>query len=177
MCFADVNLGAQIDITALGEQDTTKVLFAENAGVVIQTYAMEEVEKALSDAGLKFFNIGKASESTVLHITNGADVYDLNIADLRDTWYKSSYLLDKKQSGEQKATERFEQYKKQALQFSFPAHFTGKKPAINTSNKPVAAVLREKGSNSEREMANALFMAGFEVKDCLLYTSPSPRDA
>ena len=165
MCFADVNLGAEIDISALGETDTSKVLFAENAGVVIQTLAPAEVEKYLSALGVKFLKIGKAVEGSVLHITNANDTYALEVADLRDVWFKTSYLLDKQQSGKQKAQERFDHYKKQALQFTFPTHFTGKKPTINASNKPVAAVLREKGSNSEREMANALYMAGFEVKD------------
>ncbi len=165
MCFADVNLGAEIDISSLGESDTTKVLFAENAGIVIQTLNSEEVEKSLAAEGLKFVKLGKAVEGKTLRITNAKDTYELNVADLRDVWFKTSYLLDKKQSGEQKAQERFEHYKAQALQFSFPAHFTGKRPVVGASNKPVAAVLREKGSNSEREMANALYMAGFEVKD------------
>ena len=31
--------------------------------------------------------------------------------------------------------------------------------------RPKAAILREKGSNSEREMANAMYLAGFDVKD------------
>jgi len=88
----------------------------------------------------------------------------MDIAQYRDIWYKTSYLLDQKQSGVVKATERFENYKKQDLDFKFPAHFAGKKP-IHSGKKPVAAVLREKGSNSEREMANALYLAGFDVKD------------
>ncbi|WP_395045513.1 phosphoribosylformylglycinamidine synthase subunit PurQ [Flavobacterium sp.] len=31
--------------------------------------------------------------------------------------------------------------------------------------RPKAAIIREKGSNSEREMANAMYLAGFDVKD------------
>src|SRR5690606_33389372 len=55
-------------------------------------------------------------------------------------------------------------YKNQPLQYNFPKHFTGKLPEIN-SKRPKAAILREKGSNSEREMANAMYLAGFDVKD------------
>ncbi|MGY5354210.1 phosphoribosylformylglycinamidine synthase [Wenyingzhuangia sp. IMCC45467] len=165
MCFADVNLGANINISALNEADTSKVLFAENAGVVIQTLNPSEVEAILAEGGLKFANIGTTVETEVLTLVNGNTTEVFNIAELRDVWFKTSYLLDKQQSGEAKATERFDNYKNQALDFTFPTHFTGKLPKIESGKKPVAAVLREKGSNSEREMANALYLAGFDVKD------------
>ncbi|MGY5353172.1 phosphoribosylformylglycinamidine synthase [Wenyingzhuangia sp. IMCC45533] len=165
MCFADVNLGANINISALGEADTTKAIFAENAGVIVQTVNPSEVEAILTAAGLKFANIGFTVESDTVTLTNGSHIEKFAVAALRDTWYKTSYLLDKKQSGDAKATERFDNYKKQSLDFTFPSNFTGKLPKIEAGKKPVAAVLREKGSNSEREMANALYLAGFDVKD------------
>jgi len=81
-------------------------------------------------------------------------------------WFETSYLLDQKQSKNGMAKERFENFDKQPLQFSFPKHFTGKKPVIDASkSRPKAAIIREKGSNSEREMANAMYLAGFDVKD------------
>ena len=56
--------------------------------------------------------------------------------------------------------------KKQPLNFVLPSHFTGKLPKIEASiSRPKAAIIREKGSNSEREMANAMHLAGFEVRD------------
>lgn len=63
------------------------------------------------------------------------------------------------------AKERYTNYKHQALHFQFPAHFDGKLPLIPSGARPKAAIIREKGSNSEREMANAMFLAGFDVKD------------
>ncbi len=164
MCFADVNLGANIDLTELGEADLSKVLFAENAGVLVQTTNSEDLEAHLSAKGVKAIKLGSAVEGNALVIKNGADSEAFDVADLRDTWYNTSYLLDQKQSGAQKAKERFDNYKQQPLNFKFPAQFTGKLPEIN-GERPVAAVLREKGSNSEREMANALHLAGFRVKD------------
>ena len=80
-------------------------------------------------------------------------------------WYLTSYLLDKQQTQNDKATERYQNYSEQPLQYTFPAHFTGEKPARPAGKRPIAAVIREKGSNSEREMANALYLAGFDVKD------------
>ena len=163
MCFADVNLGAQIDLTSLGEADSVKALFNENIGVVFQ--ASEEAEDILRKHHVTFFRIGEVVEGDRLHLKNGSDNFSFGISSLRDTWYKTSYLLDRKQSGEIKAKERFDHYKKQPLQYNFPASFDGKRPETSGMPRPKAAILREKGSNSEREMANAMYMAGFDVKD------------
>lgn len=162
MCFADVHLGAELDLTALNEKDHTKLFFAENIAVVFQ--ADSSAEKVLKNAEIDFNIIGKVNENDILKVTNGSDTLSFNIPQLRDTWYKTSYLLDRKQSGETKAKERFDNYKNQALQFEFPQHFTGKLPNYQGA-RPKAAIIREKGSNSEREMAHAMFLAGFDVKD------------
>ena len=164
MCFADNNLGANFDLSVLGESDTTKVLFSENIGIVFQADA--SVETVFADNNVAYFNIGKVTESNTVTIKNNATDLSLDVAELRDTWFKTSYLLDQKQSGAKKAKERFENYKNQPLQYTFPAHFDGKKPVIDPSKpRPKAAIIREKGSNSEREMANAMYLAGFDVKD------------
>ncbi|PKV75959.1 phosphoribosylformylglycinamidine synthase [Pontibacter ramchanderi] len=164
MCFADNNLGASIDLTSLGEEDSVKVLFAENIGVVFQASA--EVEATLEANKVPFHKIGTATASATLELKNGNDAYTFDIAQLRDTWFKTSYLLDIKQSGPHSARERFENYKKHELNYTFPANFDGKKPVIDSTKPRIkAAIIREKGSNSEREMANAMYLAGFDVKD------------
>ena len=164
MCFADNNLGAEIDLTALGEADTIKVLFAENSGLVFQSDQPLAVEAVLNNADIEFFKIGKAVSGEFVKVKNGDWNNDFHISQLRDIWYETSYLLDQRQSGVDQATLRFDNYKKQALNFNFNEAFTGVKPDFS-GVRPKAAVIREKGSNSEREMANALFLAGFDVKD------------
>ncbi len=168
MCFADVNLGAEIDLSSLNENDSAKVLFAENIGIVFQANA--SAEATLIQNNIQFYKIGNVVEGNSLTIKNGNDNFDFNISELRDVWYHTSFLLDQKQSRNGKAQERFDNYKIQPLQYKFPAHFTGKKPDISTvlgatNPRPKAAIIREKGSNSEREMANAMYLAGFDVKD------------
>jgi len=165
LCFADVNLGANIDLTALNEADTTKVLFSENIGLVFQAKENDTIESVLNNAAISFSKIGTVTESDRLNIKNNNEAFSLSVSELRDVWFKTSYLLDQKQSGAIKAKERFDNYKNQPLAFVFPENFTGKKPVINCSKKPKAAIIREKGSNSEREMANSLYLAGFDVKD------------
>ncbi|MFD1095689.1 phosphoribosylformylglycinamidine synthase [Salegentibacter chungangensis] len=165
MCFADTDLGADLDLSALKEKDAVKLLFNENCGIIFQA-KNASVEELLSEKGIEFFKIGKAIEGDSLNIKNNDDKFSFNIAELRDTWYKTSFLLDERQSGIDKATERFHNYKEQSLEFRFPENFTGKLPKLD-ENKPriKAAILREKGSNSEREMARAMYLAGFDVKD------------
>ncbi len=165
LCFADVNLGAELDVTPLAEKDSVKLLFSENSGIVIQSKDAS-IEKVLSEANIEFFNIGKVTESDTLSIINNAEVYTLTVSRLRDVWYKTSFLLDQKQTANNLAEARYTNYKVQPLNYKFPNHFTGKLPVIDASKpRPKAAILREKGSNSEREMANAMYLAGFDVKD------------
>ena len=165
LCFADTNLGAELDITALDQKDSFKVLFAENSGIVFQA-KNASVEKILSEANIGFLNIGRVIEGDFLNIINGTDVFTMTVSRLRDMWYKTSFLLDQKQTAHGLAQDRFENYKQQPLHYTFPTHFKGKLPSIDvTKQRPKAAILREKGSNSEREMANAMYLAGFDVKD------------
>jgi phosphoribosylformylglycinamidine synthase len=162
MCFADTNLGAKIDFSVMNEKDMIKVLFAENIGIVIQAKEDSVLESKLKSNNIEYFKIGSATSNSTLNIGD----LTLDIPELRDTWFKTSFLLDQKQSKNGNAQARFDNYKNQALTYTFPAHFTGKKPVISTEvPRPKAAIIREKGSNSEREMANAMYLAGFDVKD------------
>ena len=166
LCFADNDLSAELDLTGIGESDIIKLLFSENVGVVLQSKD-SSVEKVLEENGIEFHKIGSVSAGSILHIKNNGVEIGLNIESLRDTWFKTSYLLDNKQTAQGLAKERYDNYKEQPLQYVFPSDFTGKLPMASTSlnHRPKAAILREKGSNSEREMANAMYLAGFDVKD------------
>jgi phosphoribosylformylglycinamidine synthase len=164
MCFADVNLGANFDLSALKENDTVKALFNENIAVVFQADA--GVESEFAKNGIEVVNIGSVVDGNTVTIKNNVDEFTFDVTATRDTWYKTSFLLDSKQTKNGQAQARFDNYKNQPLHFTFPTHFTGKKPTVDaTKPRPKAAIIREKGSNSEREMANAMYLAGFDVKD------------
>ncbi len=165
MCFPDTGTGAEIDLSSLGEKDSIRVLFAENSGVVLQS-DQPNFEKAMLDAGIKCYHIGEATTTPVLKVKNQDSEYEFDIAQLRDKWYRTSYLLDNQQTANGLAADRYENYKHQPLNYTFPEAFTGALPKRPAEGKrPKAAILREKGSNSEREMANAMYLAGFDVKD------------
>ncbi|MFD0962808.1 phosphoribosylformylglycinamidine synthase [Pseudofulvibacter geojedonensis] len=166
LCFASNNIGANLDLTKLDEADSIKVLFAENNGIVLQ--ADSSIEEVLTHNNVEFFNIGEVTNTNEVNIINHTEAFNFNVSELRDTWFRTSALLDAKQCANNKAEERFINYKYQALDYTFPTHFTGKlADAIGTpkGDRPKAAIIREKGSNSEREMANAMYLAGFDVKD------------
>lgn len=162
MCFADVNLAAEYDLTGLNEKDSVKALFNENIAVVFQAAA--SIEADFKANGIDLVKIGTVTEGNTVTLKNHEETYQFDIAETRDTWYKTSYLLDTKQSKNGTAKERYDNYKNQPLNFVFPANFDGKKPVFE-GKRPKAAIIREKGSNSEREMANAMYLAGFDVKD------------
>ncbi len=162
MCFADVNLGAKIDFSVFEEKDIIKYLFAENIGIVFQAKEDAVLENKLKENNVSFYKLGTVTTEERLDF----GPCGLDIPKYRDIWFKTSFLLDSKQSKNGTAKERFENYKNQALSYTFPTHFTGKAPIIDASKpRPKAAIIREKGSNSEREMANAMYLAGFDVKD------------
>lgn len=166
LTFADVDLAANYDLSGLGEADTVKALFNENIAVVLQAKDDAIFESTLTAAGVEAVKIGEAIAGTEVSFKNNADTFTFNVIETRDTWYKTSFLLDSKQSKNGTAQERYNNYKNQPLNFVFPNHFTGLQPVLDQSKpRPKAAIIREKGSNSEREMANAMFLAGFDVKD------------
>ncbi|NNK88109.1 MAG: phosphoribosylformylglycinamidine synthase [Flavobacteriaceae bacterium] len=165
MCFAEPGLGAELDLSELGAVDSIKMLFAENASIVFQA-TDSSVEKTFEDAGISAKKIGHVNKTDVLSIINNKEVFTMSVSRLKDVWYKTSVLLDQQQTAGDLAKTRFETYKKQPLVYKFPDHFNGRRPDISAvADRPKAAVLREKGSNSERELANIMHMAGFDVKD------------
>jgi phosphoribosylformylglycinamidine synthase len=170
MCFAQNEGGIEVDLTGLNETDSVKALFSENPGIVIQPKDSEEFEKFLTANGIAFVRIGNPTNGRSISVSNGDDKFLFDIDYLRDKWFRPSYLLDRRQSGEKLALERFKNYKRNELKFDFGS-FTGKFKDLGIDPKRrqpsgiKAAIIREKGSNGDREMAWSMYLAGFDVKD------------
>lgn len=162
-CFPSQNVGAQIDLTAISSNDSVELLFAENAAIVLQARD-EELKNILDNNNVQYHIIGSAHAHGVLRIKNAEENFSFDVAEHRDAWYETSYLLDQNQTASNLAEVRFNEYKNQPLHYIFPTHFRTLPPTF-TGSRPKAAIIREKGSNSEREMANAMYRAGFDVKD------------
>ena len=184
MCFANMEGSMEINLNKINCDDIIKILFAENPGIVIQiaNKHKHEVKKILEDAGIGFVKIGAPCEERHILVTLQDATYQFGIDYLRDVWYSSSYLLDRKQSMNGCAKQRFENYKKQPIEFAFNPNFTGKlsqfglNPDRRTPSGIKAAIIREKGTNGEREMAYMLHLAGFDVKDVTMTDLVSGRE-
>ena len=164
LCFSDNNLGADINLDSTNESDIVKLLLSENAGLIFQSDEAT-ITESFAQHGILCTKIGEVNNSGKLNISHNESTYTFDIAEYRDTWYETSYLLDQHQSGEKKAKERYDNYKNQGLKFTFPDNYKGLKPNADLKDRPKAAIIREKGSNSEREMAHAMYLAGFDVRD------------
>ena len=173
MTFAQVNLGISADLKNMPAVDDISVFFSEKPAVVLQI-ANEELPAVLGQLtamGTIHYELGAPIGEPILSIQTNTQSYLLDIESLRDTWYKTSYLLDQQQSGKELAKERFDNYKKQPLEFKFPEGFEGQydQLGLNPDRKEKtgikAAIIREKGVNGDREMAYAMHLAGFDVKD------------
>ncbi|SDG73901.1 phosphoribosylformylglycinamidine synthase [Psychroflexus sediminis] len=162
LCFADNDLGAELDFKAFEEKDVFKLLFAENTGIVFQ--ADGDLTADFKELDLHPLYLGEVNSTGKLSIALDEQNLSFDVDTYRNYWLQTSYEFDKHQSGEVKAKERHENFRDNGLTFNFPAHFDGKlKPVEGKRIK--AAIIREKGSNSEREMARAMHLAGFDVKD------------
>ena len=177
MCFANTEGGMRINLHDIQGDDMVKALMAENPGVVVQISDKhkDEFKKLMEDAGVSYAKIGYPvpGERTIV-VKKGDYEHIFDIDALRDEWYKTSWLLDKKQSMNGCADERFHNYKNQPVEMHFNDHFAGTLQSYGisadrrTPSGVKAAIIREKGTNGEREMAYSLYLAGFDVKDVMM---------
>jgi phosphoribosylformylglycinamidine synthase len=170
MCFSNKKGGMKVDLTGIGAKDLAKVLFSENPAIVIQCSDNDEVKKQLSESGVDFVSIGFPVPFRKVRVKNFEAEVDFDIDTLRDLWFKTSFLLDRKQTKKELALDRFKNYKNFNLNYDFK-NFTGKAAdyGIDLNRRQPsgikAAIIREKGVNGDREMAYAMYLAGMDVKD------------
>lgn len=186
MTFANIDGGIELNTEAFGEDDLVKILFSENPALVAQVDAAKvaKVDEMLDKAGVKYYHIGSPAAERALIINHCGTQRLLGIDHLRDVWMHTSYLMDSIQSGEQKARERFENYKKQPIRYRMPSGYNGKLASRGISlrrdghgdGRVKAAIIREKGVNGDREMAYSLYLAGFDVKDVHMTDLMSGRE-
>ena len=191
MCFANREGGMGIDLTALPlpppieggkriqneknncQLDIVRILFAENPAVIIQVRKADsiKVHEAFKQAGIKAYIIGKPITERMAYISYDDERCKLDIDRMRDLWFKTSYLFDCRQSGRKSAAERYHNYKSQHLEYTFPAYFKGTlaqygiKPHRTALTGIRAAIIREQGSQCDRETAWMMYLAGMDVKD------------
>ena len=185
MCFANKEGGIHVNLHDLAGDDVVKMLMAENPGVVVQISDehKHEFKEFMEECGVSYAKIGYSTPKERKLVVKAGDwEHEFDIDKLRDVWYKTSYLLDRDQSLNGCAAERFKNYKNEPLKMKFNKDFTGKLSQYGisadrrTPSGIKAAIIREKGTNGEREMAYSLYLAGFDVKDVMMTDLVSGRE-
>jgi phosphoribosylformylglycinamidine synthase len=184
MTFANRQGGLNIDLTAFEEKDTLKILFAENPAIILQIASsnLRLAKSVLHKAKVDFKEIGTPIRNRELKVTGHGFEKSFDIDKVRDQWYKSSWMLDCRQSGEKAADLRFRNYRRQPVKYVIPTNFSGSLNAHGLKayrperSGTKAAIIREKGVNGDREMAYSLYLAGFDVKDVHMTDLTSGRE-
>lgn len=185
MTFANQQGGIHVNLYDVSGEDVVKNLFAENPGVVIQVSDLHKhaLREYLESEGIGYAKIGYPTpKERKIVVKKNEWQHEFDIDALREAWYQTSYELDKRQSMNGMADQRHRNYKEQPLQLRFNDAFTGKlsQYQLNAGRRTPsgirAAIIREKGTNGEREMAYALYLAGFDVKDVMMTDLISGRE-
>ncbi len=187
MCFTNAGGGISFYTDGFGmygENDIIKILFAENPAVVVQIpdSRKEEAEAVLDAAGIKYFPIGVTTDESVLTILHKGRVFLVSVPSARRTWAAVSASLESRQSSAECADARFANLGRQPLRFNMPAGFAGIYSSMGLErirsgrSGIVAAIIREKGINGDREMAYSLYAAGFDVRDVHMTDLMSGRE-
>ena len=187
MCFANTGGGLNFytdGFKMYGETDLVKILFAENPAIVVQVgdENKDAAEAILDKAGVKYFPIAAPSEENVLTISHDDRAMFVSVPSARRTWAAVSASLEPLQSSAECAAARFANLGKQPLKVSMPEGFEGTWKAMGLTpdrkerSGVVAAIIREKGVNGDREMANSLYAAGFDVRDVHMTDLMSGRE-
>ncbi|MFN8390663.1 MAG: phosphoribosylformylglycinamidine synthase [Bdellovibrionota bacterium] len=170
MAFAG-DIGIELNFSG-SSQSIVEQLFTEKPAVLLQIEPekVSAIEERFARIGLKTHQIG-ASRGTMFRLHAGELTISKSIAELRRTWFKQSYLLDSKQTKAPLAKERFESFDQHRLSYVLPHGFTGSPKDLNVdlnrrnATGVKAAIIRDKGTNGDRELAFSLYAAGFDVKD------------
>ncbi len=171
MAFPVNDMGMELDLNSIGEKDIVRLLLSENPGVLIQVKDETGTKKVFEKHGIAYHVLGKTTRKLMVDLKHEGNTYSLDINAYRKSWYRTSYLFDELQTAGGLAKERFENYFRQDLRFSFCKDFTGTlkqyglDPARKNPTGVKAAIIREKGVNGDREMAYSMHLAGFDVKD------------
>ena len=164
-------------------------LFSEEAGVVVEVASEEHVRDILEHHGVEATELGYVEdEGTVpkpeVRLTfNGEVVLREPLSGLRVTWEETSYQIERLQANPECAEAEWLSHRLEPGTRPYRLSFDpddevvpdqshdppagsgiGRSTAV-VGTKPRAAILREEGSNGDREMAAAFLAAGFEPWD------------
>jgi phosphoribosylformylglycinamidine synthase len=172
-CGLEININSSIRSASGGSQFAISLLFSEELGLVIEYLPdkEEEVQFLLREENVPFQIIGNTTSEKEIKISiDGEGVFDEHTRVLRDIWEETSYYLDRLQANPDCVNEeRKIIFDRKGPHYNL-AYTPQRTPReiIEKQSKPKVAIIREEGSNGDREMASAFHHAGFEVWDVMM---------
>ncbi|HUT23100.1 MAG TPA: phosphoribosylformylglycinamidine synthase [Sumerlaeia bacterium] len=169
MAFAG-NCGFDVDLDEVEGTDCLPVLFCEELGLVLEVSPEDEVRvvDAFRQRNVPCAPLGATTaEKTVCIRYGGREVLSADMRDLRDLWEETSFQLDRLQANPDCVEqERTGLRDRTGPRFAVPFTPEPTPPSLlEAPSKPRVAIIREEGSNGDREMTSAFFAAGFEPWD------------
>ena len=184
------NIGCDIYCDQLYKQEKNKnithihYLFSEEIGVVIEVKEnhLTYIEDCLNKIdNVIYYSIGRTNSEKVVRIYDNYNKIFFNekLSDVRYIWEETSYHLELLQANpicveQERYSMKFQKNPIIRLNdkvIDICQHFNERVLSLHSvlyeyqMNKPKVAIVRDEGSNGEREMAAAFYLAGFEVLD------------
>ncbi|MCB2217664.1 MAG: phosphoribosylformylglycinamidine synthase [Desulfobulbaceae bacterium] len=159
-----------LDMELSGSVDAVAALFAEELGYVVECVddQVEQITTLLGLVDVPVYRIGRSTaESRVTVRYNGEQVLGEAMEELRQWWEETSYQLERLQMNPACADQEKEAiYRRTAPKYRLSFTPEPAPPEVlKRTDKPRVAILRDEGSNSDREMSSAFYLAGFEPWD------------
>ncbi len=161
------NCGVHIDLAKVDGGETIPVLFSEELGLVMEVKKdhLQEVLRLFRKMDVPCSVIGETLlEKRVLITRDGGPILDKGMGDLRDIWEQTSHEIEKIQANPRCAVEEMKGLRtNKGLHYNLTFEPAATPDHVLTSDrKPRVAIVREEGSNGDREMTSAFYLAGFE---------------
>ncbi|KAL9680080.1 hypothetical protein QQ045_017955 [Rhodiola kirilowii] len=168
MAFAG-NCGVRLDLSARGKS-VFQTLFAEELGLLIEVSRknVDTVMNSLHKNDVSAEVIGEVTSNATIELkVDGVTHLNEATSFLRDMWEDTSFELEKLQrlaSCVDLEQEGLKNRHEPSWSLSFTPSRTDEK-YMTVASKPKVAILREEGSNGDREMSAAFSASGFEPWD------------
>ncbi len=162
------NCGLDLDLQSTDSPLAT--LFSEELGLVLECgdETLNDLQQVLAGHDVDSVVLGRSVKEKQITIRiNGEIVLDEDMRKLRENWEETSYQLERLQI----VPDCADQEKKNCYDRKGPAYHLSFTPEpapaelLAKTDKPKVAILRDEGSNSDREMSSAFYAAGFEPWD------------
>ena len=161
------NCGITIELP--WSKDAISLLFSEELRLVIEFLPerQEEINVILTKFGVPRWILGNTSHEKKVMINHyGETILNVSLSTLLNWWETTSDRLEQEQMNPELARIQVENHDRPGPDYKLTFVPEPTPPAIlEQQKKHKVAILREEGTNGDREMTSAFFLAGFEPWD------------